>query len=212
MEDLQQVLESMGGEARAFSGDTTRNSFINMVMRYCGNQFVDVSKGKCAFNTEDFISMMEYAKTLPSDDESSAGYDEEYWEDYWQNYESQYRQNRTLMLQANFWRFDNLAYTINGRIGEEVSYTGFPTENGSGSYVMSSENYVLSAKSKHLDEAWNFMRYYLTDEYQEEASYFPVQKAKFYEKSKQALERRTHGSGLTKTVKSMWSMRICPFG
>lgn len=191
MEDMQQVLEGMGGEARAFSGDTTRNGFINMVMRYCGNQFVDVSKGKCAFNTEDFISMMEYAKTLPSDDESSAGYDEEYWEDYWQNYESQYRQNRTLMLQANFWRFDNLAYTINGRMGEEVSYTGFPTENGSGSYVMSSENYVLSAKSKHLDEAWNFMRYYLTDEYQEETSYFPVQKAKFYEKSKKALERRT---------------------
>lgn len=135
--------------------------------------------------------MMEYAKALPSGDESSSDYDEDYWQDYWSNYESQYRQNRTLLLEANFWRFDNLAYTINGRIGEAVSYTGFPTESGNGSYIMSSITYVLSAKSKNLDEAWNFMRHYLTEEVQEEVNYFPVRKDTFYEKSKEATQRRT---------------------
>ncbi len=191
MEDMQQVLAGMDEGAKAFSGDTTRSTFMNMVMRYCGNQFVDLSTGKCAFNTEDFISMMEYAKALPSGDESSSDYDEDYWQDYWSNYESQYRQNRTLLLEANFWRFDNLAYTINGRIGEAVSYTGFPTESGNGSYIMSSITYVLSAKSKNLDEAWNFMRHYLTEEVQEEVNYFPVRKDTFYEKSKEATQRRT---------------------
>lgn len=189
MEDMQQVLAGMGGETKAFNGETTRTGFMNMVMRYCGNQFVDVSIGKCAFNTDDFISMMEYAKALPA--ESGDTYDEEYWDDYWSNYESQYRQNRTLLLEANFWRFDNLAYTINGQIGEEVSYTGFPTDTGNGSYIMSSTTYALSAKSKHQDEAWNFMRYYLTEEGQENVSYFPVQKKIFLEKSKAAKERRT---------------------
>ena len=191
MEDMQQVLAGMDEGAKAFSGDTTRSTFMNMVMRYCGNQFVDLSTGKCAFNTEDFISMMEYAKALPSGDEGSSDYDEDYWQDYWSNYESQYRQNRTLLLEANFWRFDNLAYTINGRIGEAVSYTGFPTESGNGSYIMSSITYALSAKSKNLDEAWNFMRYYLTEEVQEEVNYFPVRKDTFYEKSKEATQRRT---------------------
>ena len=191
MEDMQQVLAGMDEGAKAFSGDTTRSTFMNMVMRYCGNQFVDLSTGKCACNTEDFISMMEYAKALPSGDESSSDYDEDYWQDYWSNYESQYRQNRTLLLEANFWRFDNLAYTINGRIGEAVSYTGFPTESGNGSYIMSSITYVLSAKSKNLDEAWNFMRHYLTEEVQEEVNYFPVRKDTFYEKSKEATQRRT---------------------
>ncbi|MDE5589483.1 MAG: extracellular solute-binding protein, partial [Acetatifactor sp.] len=129
---------------------------------------------------------------LPAGEGTSEGaYDEEYWEDDWDNYEAQYRLNKTLLLEANFWRFDNLAYTINGRIGEEVSYTGFPTESGNGSYIMSSQTYVLSSKSKNLDEAWNFMRYYLTDEHQDEVSYFPVQKEKFYEQSKKATERRT---------------------
>lgn len=191
MDDMQQVLADMGGETKAFDGETTRSSFINMVMRYCGNQFVDLSTGKCAFNTEDFISMMEYAKTLPSAEGDSA-YDEEYWEDYWDSYESQYRQNKTLLMEANFWRFDNLTYQINGRIGEEVSYVGFPTEIGNGSYIMSSMTYVLSARSKNLDEAWNFMRYYLTDEYQDKVNYFPVWKDKFYEQSKKATERPTY--------------------
>ncbi|MCM1058562.1 MAG: extracellular solute-binding protein [Firmicutes bacterium] len=193
MEDMQQVLAGMGGETKAFNGETTRTSFITMVMRYCGNQFVDVSTGKCAFNSDDFISMMEYAKTLPAENgDSSGAYDEEYWEDYWNNYESQYRQNRTLLLQANFYRFDNLAYTINGQIGEEVSYVGFPTDSGNGSYIMSSITYALSAKSKYLDEAWNFMRYYLTEDYQrDEVSYFPVRKDIFLEKSQEATKRRT---------------------
>lgn len=192
MKDVQEVVAGMSDEAKAFSGDVTRSSFMNMVMRYCGNQFVDVSTGKCAFNTEDFIAMMEYAKGLPTDDENSSGYDEDYWQDYWNNYESQYRQNRTLLLEANFWRFNNLAYTINGRMGEDVSYTGFPTESGNGSYIMSSRTYVLSAKSKNLEEAWNFMRYYLTEEVQRETNYFPVQKDIFYEISKQATERPTY--------------------
>ena len=188
MEDMQQVLAAMPDGAMAFGGDTTRDQFMYMVMSYCGNQFVDVSTGKCSFNTQDFISMLEFAKTLPSDTDSQ-DYDDDYWNNYWENYQSQYRQDRTLMMQVNFYQFSQMANSINGYFGEPVSFVGFPTDTGNGSYIMSSTTYVLSAKSKHLDAAWDFMRYYLTDEYQDQVYYFPVQKEKFYEKSKEATER-----------------------
>ena len=188
MEDMQQALAAMPEGAKAFGGDTTRNQFMYMVMSYCGNQFVDVSTGKCSFNTQDFISMMEFAKTLPSDTDSQ-DYDSDYWNNYWETYQSQYRQDRTLMMQVNFYQFSQMANSINGYFGEPVSFVGFPTDTGNGSYIMSSTTYVLSAKSKHLDAAWDFMRYYLTDEYQDQVYYFPVQKEKFYEKSKEATER-----------------------
>lgn len=188
MEDMQQVLAAMPDGAMAFGGDTTRDQFMYMVMSYCGNQFVDVSTGKCSFNTQDFISMLEFAKTLPSDTDSQ-DYDDDYWNNYWENYQSQYRQDRTLMMQVNFYQFSQMANSINGYFGEPVSFVGFPTDTGNGSYIMSSQTYVLSAKSKHLDAAWDFMRYYLTDEYQDQVYYFPVQKEKFYEKSKEATER-----------------------
>lgn len=210
MEDMQQALAAMPEGAQAFGSDTTRNAFMNMVMNYCGNQFVDVSTGKCSFNSEDFISMMEYAKTLPAD-EGSGIYEEDYWNKYWENYESQYRQDRTLMMQVNFWKFSEMASSINGYFGEPVSFVGFPTENGNGSYIQSSQTYVLSAKSKHLDAAWDFMRYYLTDEYQKNnVSYFPVQKEAFYAKAQEATERPywTYEDDNGETVKEYYDMTI----
>lgn len=211
MEDMQQALAAMPEGALAFGADTGRENFLNLVMCYCGNQFVDVSTGKCAFNTDDFISMLEYAKTLPTSEESAGGYDDEYWDDYWTNYQSQYREDRTLMMQVNFWRFDEMASSINGYFGEDVSFVGFPTESGNGSYIQCSNTYVLSAKSKHLDAAWDFMRYYLTDEYQKNSvSYFPVQKEAFYEKSKEALERPywTYEDENGETVKEYYDLTI----
>lgn len=185
MEDMQQVLASMGEEARAF-GDVARDSFMYMVMRYCGNQFIDVATGKCNFNTEDFIAMMEFAKTLPEE----IVYDDDYWMNYdWTAEQAQYRENRTLLMSANLYYFPDISMTINGYFGEPISFVGFPSENGTGSYLQSSTTYVLSAKSKNLEGAWDFVRYYLTDEYQQEVAYFPVNKALFFEESQAATER-----------------------
>lgn len=186
MEDMQQVLAGMGEEARAF-GDMTRDGFMYMVMRYCGNQFVDVSTGKCSFDSEDFISMMEFAMTLPEE----FTYDDDYWMNYdWEAEQSQYRENRTLMMSANLYEFSsNIAMIINGYFGEPVSFVGFPTESGSGSYLQSSTTYALAAKSANLEGAWQFVRYYLTEEYQKEVTYFPVNKALFFEESLDAMER-----------------------
>ncbi|MCM1027019.1 MAG: extracellular solute-binding protein [Roseburia sp.] len=186
MDDLQQVVAGMGEEATAFGKDTTKEGFMNMVMRYCGNQFIDVATGKCSFNSEDFIRMMEFTKDLPEE----INYDEDYWMNYdWSKEQAQYRENRTLLMQANLYDFSDFARTLKGYFGEPVSFVGFPTEEGSGAYLMSNQTYALAARSKNLDGAWQFMRYYLTDEYQEKVSYFPVNLEILREKSKDAMER-----------------------
>ncbi|MCM1189560.1 MAG: extracellular solute-binding protein [bacterium] len=189
MADMQQVLDNAGGEMTAFGNEMTRDQIMNMVMRYCGSQFMDVSSGKCNFNTEDFISMMEFAKSFPEE----FNYDEDYWMNYdYSKVQAQYRENRTLMMQANLYYFQDIPRTINGYFGENepVSFVGFPTESGKGSYVMSNRVYVFSAKSPNLEGAWQFMRYYLSDEYQKDGvSYFPVSLEQFYERSKEATER-----------------------
>ena len=183
MADMQQVLASMG-EGTSAIGNVTPAEFMNMVMRYCGNDFVDVSTGKCSFNTSNFIEMMEFAKTLPQE------YDQDEWNAYYDNYESQYRENRTLLSQIYIYSVSGLNYYINGYFGEPVSFVGFPTESGKGSYIEPDYNtFALSARSKNLDGAWDFVRYYLTDEYQKEAGNMPVNKALFLEKAQEALQR-----------------------
>ena len=128
--------------------------------------------------------MMEFAKTLPKE------INQEDWDNYYDNYESQYRENRTLLSQVYIYSIANMNSQINGYFGEPVSFVGFPTESGKGSYIEPDYNtFALSARSKNLDGAWDFVRYYLTDEYQKETGGMPVNKALFLEKAQEALQR-----------------------
>lgn len=193
MEKLKSVLAGMGENAQAI-GEVTRNDFMNLAMQFCGSDFIDVETGKCNFNSDDFIAMMEFAKTLPEeinwDDISN---------DYWSSYEAQYRDNKTLLMQLYVSDFSNLGYQLNGYLGGEFTLVGFPTQTGNGAYINAYDTMVLSAKSSVLDGAWEFVRYYLTDEYQEKLSYgLPVNKKIFQEKSEQATKRPTYTDWATK--------------
>lgn len=185
MEEAQQLVASMP-EKTSLIGETTRDDFFNVMMDFCASDFIDVSTGKCDFNSPNFIKMMEYAKSLPV--ELGEDY---YGEDYWMNYQTQYRDNRTILCSASIADVSNMNYTINGRIGEDVSYIGFPTESGAGSYVNATESYAISARSKNIEGAWEFVRYYLTEEYQTADSRWglPIQMKYFKENAQKALNK-----------------------
>uniref|UniRef100_UPI004056340F ABC transporter substrate-binding protein n=1 Tax=Acetatifactor sp. TaxID=1872090 RepID=UPI004056340F len=184
MQEFQEFVKTLP-EGTAAISELTRTYFMNMVMQYCGSEFIDVSTGKCSFDSQEFISILEYAKTLPA--ELAEDY---YNEDYWMNYESQYREDRAVLMQAHIASMRDMNMTMNGYFGEDVNFIGFPTATGNGSIIMGSESYVLSAKSKNLEGAWDFLRYYLTEEYQKSLEWgFPVVKSVFDEKAKEALAR-----------------------
>lgn len=184
MKDMQDLMATLP-EGTNLISELTRESFFNFAMQYCGSDFVDVATGKCNFNSEGFIALMEYAKTLPEE----LG-EEYYGPDYWNNYQSQYRDNKTVLCQLYIGSVSNMNYTINGSFGEPVSYIGFPTESGQGSYIELDEAYAISAKSSHKDVAWEFLRYYLTDEYQSERTYnLPIQRKYFMERAQEATQK-----------------------
>ena len=183
MDDMKKVLASMPEGAVAIEG-LTRDWFFSMMMQYCGRDFVDVDTGRCNFNSENFIALMEFAKSLPE----QINYDEDYWMSY--NGESQYRENRTLLYTASIYRVSELNRVINGYFGEDVSFVGFPTDGEQGGVVSIYNSYGISAKSQYIDGAWQFLRYYLTDEYQNTLTYdLPVVKNILEEKAKEALSR-----------------------
>ncbi|MBO5335964.1 MAG: extracellular solute-binding protein [Lachnospiraceae bacterium] len=184
MQDMMSLQQTLP-EGTQMMGEMVRDSFLYMMMQYCGSDFIDLSTGKCDFNSENFITMMEFAKTLPTE----LGEDF-YGEDYWMNYESQYREDRTVLMNCFISDAREMNRNLNGYFGEDISYIGFPTDSGKGSTLMANYQYVLSAKSDNLAGAWEFVRYYLTDEYQQELEYeLPVNKAVFVEKAKQAMEK-----------------------
>ena len=184
MAEMQELMAGLPEGTTLLGDDITRGGFFNTMMQFSGADFVDVGTGKCDFNTPGFISIMEFAKSLPQE------LDDDYWnDDYWSKYETQYRENRTVLYQLYIGGFSNLNYQINGYIGEDVSYIGFPTESGMGSVVGINDAYCISSKSANKDAAWEFLRYYLTDEYQDELGWgMPVKKARLEELAKEATE------------------------
>jgi len=186
MADVEAVLATMPEGAKAF-GDMMRDTYIYYILSYAGQDFIDVETGKCNFNSQSFIEMLEYAKTLPKE------YPEDYWENYdYRSQENQYRENRALLYDLYISNIRDCKYQIKGYIGEEISFVGFPTEDSNGS-TLSSGNYtfMISAKSGHEAGAWQFVRQFLTEEYQTGGQIYdmPVLKSAFLAKAKEATER-----------------------
>ncbi len=180
MEEMMELKASMSEDTQLI-GELTRSGFVQMMMQYCGNDFVDVETGKCNFDSENFIAMLEYARKLPEDIDWS-----EYGDDYWETQDSQYRENRTLLAECEVSNVRYVNDYINGYFGEEISYIGFPSATGNGAVVEAGEQYLISAKSENIEGAWEFVRYYLTEEYQKEVLMFPVNKNVFLERAMEA--------------------------
>lgn len=180
MKEMQELMASMP-EGTQSIGELTRSGFVQMMIQYCENDFIDAKNGKCDFNNENFVAMLEYAKSLPEE----INYDE-MGDDYWVKQDSQYRENRTILAKCDVSDTRYVNDYINGYFGEKISYIGFPSDTGNGAVVEAGEQYLLSAKSEHLKGAWEFVRYYLTEEYQREVLMFPVNKKIFVERAMEA--------------------------
>lgn len=186
MADAEAILPSMAEGATVF-GNMTRDNYIYYMLSYGGQDFVNMESGKCNFNSQSFIDMLEYAKSLPKE------FSEDYWNNYDYNYyESQYRENRSLLYDLYIGNVRDCKYQIKGYMGEEVTFVGFPTADSNGSTLSSgSYTFMISAKSKHQDGAWQFVRQFLTEEYQtsDELYEMPVLKSAFLDKAKEATEK-----------------------
>ena len=184
MAEFMDFAASLPEGTTAFNPEMLRDSFLYEVMNFLGSDFVDPVTGKCNFDSAEFISLLEYAKTLPA----------ELSEDYWMNYdyslyETMYRENKAILMEVYMSSISDLKYQLKGQMGEEVTFIGFPTEEGNGSVIMLSSNaFAISAKSANKDGAWEFIRYYLTEEYQKSGEFyeFPIVKSAFEEKAKEA--------------------------
>ena len=173
MDEVKQAASKLTGKKAIFGSNysaNTRDQFLITMLNYCGRDFIDINTGKCNFNTKLFADLLEYAKTLPSEEQAN-GYDEEYWEEYWEEYYSQYRENHAMLMEMTMYDLSSLNYQIHGMIGEEVSYVGFPTESGAGSFIDAEYSYAIFAKSANKDGAWQFLRRFLTEDYQENKDY-----------------------------------------
>lgn len=166
--DVREILASKP-EGTEFFTYVTRDQILRDCIITDG-QFINWKTGQCNFNAEGFIELLEFAATFPEEVDNTA-----YDDDYWMNYESQWREGRVLCQQTTLADFRNYNYTAKGSFGEPVTMIGYPVNEGNGSAIIANTQLAMSSKSKNKEGAYSFLRYFLTDEYQQELEYgYPV--------------------------------------
>lgn len=148
-------------EGTEFMSRMTREEMLWYCISMSGDQFIDHETGKCNFNSEEFIQILEFVERFPEEIESSS-----FDDDYWMNYDSMWREDRVLTSFTSLGDFQNYNYMKKGTFGEDITLIGFPSAGGDGSVISGSIELAMSAKSNAKDGVWQFLRNYLLDEYQ----------------------------------------------
>ncbi len=171
-------------EGTEFIAGATRSEMLNMCMSFAGSQFVNYSTGDCDFNNEGFLNLLEFLKRFPVEIS-----DDYYTDEYWSSYDSLWRTGKVITQQMYLGDFRNLNYTQKGTFGEPITMIGFPSTDQDGSVLVPTMQFAISAKSKNQDAAWQFLRYYLTEDYQNEAPGFPLSMKVLEKRAEEAMDR-----------------------
>ena len=76
-----------------------------------------------------------------------------------------------------------------GNFGEDITMIGFPSSDGEGSAIMPGLQLAMSAKSAKKEGVWEFLRSFLTDEYQKDIYGFPLSIKRLEEMKKEATQK-----------------------
>lgn len=164
-EEFSQVLAALPAGMEVVS-EMSRYDYLADYMDACADDYLDYDSGVCHFDSSEFKAALEFAATLP---ETAEAYGEgEYWvAPSGHMFDSRYIENKVLLQPVSITRVRDLCSRINGALGEDGVYVGFPSESRDGGVLrIFGTSFVLSSQSAHLEGAWTFARYLLTEGYQ----------------------------------------------
>lgn len=171
-------------EGTEFLNGSTQAEMLDSCMRMASSQFIDPKTGKCSFDSEEFIQMLEFINRFPKE----LG-DDYYSDEYWENYDSQWREGKVLTSYSYIGDFRSYNMTKKATFGEDITLIGFPSSDGDGSVLVPGNQFAMSSKSKNKEGAWKFMRTFITEEYQSEIYGFTLSITQLKEQAKKAMEK-----------------------
>ena len=170
-DELLAALDTMPEDCTIFNQYATRDE----VLRYClsleMDRFVDWNTGKVNFETGAFTDMLEFAALFP------ATFDYNNYE--WDPNDNEYKRimsGRQMLMTTYLSNFDDVNYYqyIFGGDVDGYTFIGFPCSEGVGSMLSVQTGYAISAGCADKEAAWQFLRQFMTQKYQEKNGYdFP---------------------------------------
>ena len=163
-DEFNAALASMPEGCTAFDQYVTRDGILSTCLALDMADFVDWNSGKVSFDNEEFIKLLRFADSFPTEFD---------WENFdWSKEEStetRLAQGKQMLVQTSAYRIDDIFYNNYTQfLGGRITYIGYPTAHGTGNMISFSDSgYAMSSKTPYKDACWQFLRGFLTKDYQE---------------------------------------------
>lgn len=152
LDEMLAAVNNMPEGAEIMEG-ASKNNILSMMMRYSAGDFMDWEKGKCNFDSEEFIKVLEFANQFPAEynyDENAPSMPE------------LAQSGRLLMV--DHYLSSATDYQIIGTVWKQpMTCIGFPSSTGNGSTLLGNGAVAMNAKSKHKDAAWSFIEKFVSE-------------------------------------------------
>lgn len=166
--------------------NVNRESMMYTLLSANASTFVDRTKAECYFDSQEFITLLEFLKTLPVLE------DDYYLEINWDEYDTAFRKNKAALSDYTLYDLSDFGYQEQGTFGEKVAFVGYPSNDGKGSRISIYGSYAISSKCKNQEGAWDFIKQLWTPEYQKSIWGVPATITRFNEMAEEAKKVPTY--------------------
>ena len=187
MEEFMAVIRANPQATMPLGPWMSKNGFLQQIIMMSIGEYIDWSSGRTYFDSDDFISLLEFADTFPDENEID-------WEEM-----SRFNEidliSEGLQIMRQEWLSDFRSIQMQMAIfGGEIVFKGYPSPSRSGHVLSASSGIAITTSCSDKDGAWQFIRTILTEDWQRSnmRGMFPTNRAVFNEQLTEAMTPQTY--------------------
>jgi hypothetical protein len=175
--ELEEAADTMP-EGCAILGPYSTRDQVLMEMMFAGmNDYVNWQEGRCDFDNEDFCELLRFCARFPAEVDPNGVYSSELM---------RIASGEQMLMENSIGSLEDLGY-CDQYFGGACTYIGFPCRSGCGSYLQMRNSLGMSASCSDKEAGWEFLRMFLSEEYQSNQYGIPLRRDVFQSQLEDAM-------------------------
>ena len=176
-DEMEAALATMPEGCLAMDPYVSRDQALMMFLLTDMESYVNWSEARCDFESEDFCKLLRFCAQFPA---------EPNYEGDGSSVVSRISEGRQMLMDAQISSVEDIGYN-DMYFGGKCSYIGYPCRQGSGNVLFFSGGCAMSASCADKAAAWDFIRIFLTEEYQRRQYGLPLRQDLLQEQLEEAM-------------------------
>ena len=169
-DEFRAALASMPEGCTPVSESMARPDVLQLLLNLDMDQFVDWNTGKCSFDSQEFIDLLNFTNLF----QAEYNWDPDFDWSTWESDEQRIAAGKQMCMASAIYSVDSVLYN-DFYFGGSATYIGWPTNSGVGNALnLGDTAFAMGTNCANKDAAWKFLRTLLMESYQDQVWSLPV--------------------------------------